>query len=481
VGDSEVYRNRYEKTATALIAVQRALEHHQHHQPLGVSVGDFLRDYAMLANASPEIFTRIWEDPFSYFWARRAYELVGVSLQPAEVPYELQRYCVAIGASNPREALTLHLQQFKRFLVALDLMTGATRRFDQPLVLNLPASIPGTPYSILGTGPIRVVGVVPGALEVEHSGRILRLASDADVTDSQTPRIVRRPTIQYGDLELTLKPETFCLPSVGPAAALFNIPAEFQQQQIPILEHGLALIRRHHPEAFQHMSDLIKVIAMKPPAAGDYSNVSLSDFPGAFILSALPQPYWIADSLIHELYHNRMFFITEDEPVFADSEPDGDADDPGEFYSPWRTDLRPLSGLLHALYVYTEVCKFWFSVWQSGETNGPLRAYVQDQAVRWMSAIKIGAHQLRKRTAFTEFGEALFTEMEKEVASLSVLYRTMGLSREAPAMLVHPNGEIVIGGTDGRQRLLSIMDTIRQHQSRYDIHQQCTDLDAILN
>ncbi len=475
-GNSGIYRSRYEKTATALIAVQRALEDRR---PLGGAEEEFFDDYAVVATASPELFTTIWEDPFSYFWTRRSYELVGLRLLPTDVPYELRRYCLAIGASNPREALKLHLQEFKRFVIALDLMTGATRRFQEPLELKLPASIPGTPYSILGAGPVRIVGVASGALEVEHSGRTLRLAPDDGVGDSQTPRLITRPSIQLGDLEFTLKPETFCLPGVGPAEALLNIPEEFQQQQIPLLKRALALVERHQPDAFRQMGDLIKVIAMKPPMAGDYSNVSLSDFPGALILSAVPEPYWVADSLIHELYHNRMFFITEEEPVFADAEPDGDADDPGELYSPWRTDLRPPSALLHAQYVYTQVCKFWFSVWQSGETNGLRKAYVEDQAVRWISTIKIGAHQLRKRTAFSESGDALFTEMEKEVASLSALYRTMGLSPGAPATLVRPDGEIVVGGTDG-QRALSIMDTIRQHQERYDSHRQCADLDAIL-
>src|SRR5208337_2492872 len=109
----------------------------------------------------------------------------------------------------------------------------------------------------------------------------------------------------------------------------------------------------------------------------------------------------------------------------------------------------PLSGILHAFYVYTSVCKFWFSVWQSGETNGSRRAYVEDQAVRWISAIRIGAQQLRTRARFTEFGAALFKEMEHEVASLSAVGRTLGLSALAPAMLVLPGGDIVIGGTDG--------------------------------
>jgi HEXXH motif-containing protein len=476
--DNGAYRLRYEKTATALVAVQRALESHR---PLAGAEDEFLELYGVILSAEPEVFTRIWEDPFSYFWARRAYELVGLCLKPTDVPFELRRYCLAIGASDPHEALKLHLQDFKKFVIALEMITRGTRRFREPLDVTLPVSIPGTPYSILGRGRVQVVGVAGTSLDIAEAERIVRLVAGSGRMDSDAPRLVERPFIRYGGVELILKPETFCLPGLGTADVLRDVPEEFQKQQVPLVEQALALLNRHQPETLRQLGDLIKVIGLKPAMSGEFSNVSLSDLPGAFVLSAIQEPYWIADSLIHEFFHNRLFFITEEEPIFTDVEADDDGDSPGEFYSPWRTDLRPLSGVLHALFVYTEVCKFWFSVWQSGETDGMRRAYVEDQALRWMSAIKIGAHQLRKLARFTEFGAALFKEMEREAESLWVAGATLGLSPTAPAMLVRPDGNFVLGGVDKTGRTLSIMDTIRQHQERFDTHRQCADLDSILN
>jgi hypothetical protein len=98
-----------------------------------------------------------------------------------------------------------------------------------------------------------------------------------------------------------------------------------------------------------------------------------------------------------------------------------------------------------------------------------------------MYAIRIGAHQLRARARFSEFGAALFKEMEKEAESLWATGSTLGLTPSAPAMLVHPDGNFVVGGVDKTGRTLSIIDTIRQHQERHDLHRQCADLDAILN
>jgi len=55
----------------------------------------------------------------------------------------------------------------------------------------------------------------------------------------------------------------------------------------------------------------MRVIAFNSPTEGSFPNVSFSDLPGAFILSAVREPYWLADALIHELLHNRLFFINE--------------------------------------------------------------------------------------------------------------------------------------------------------------------------
>ncbi len=46
---------------------------------------------------------------------------------------------------------------------------------------------------------------------------------------------------------------------------------------------------------------------------------------------------WLADALIHELLHNRLFFIIER----------GEGAEPSEFYSPWRDDSN--DGNLYAL------------------------------------------------------------------------------------------------------------------------------------
>jgi HEXXH motif-containing protein len=465
--DLEVYRRHSEKTATALIAVQRAL---RDRRPLAGGEEEFLALCDDLVAADPEIFTIIWEDPFSYFWTRLAYELTGWCLNPAPLPATVEKYCAAIGTEDAHRALALHLEEFKKFILALEMKTSARRRFEHPLMIALPFSIPGTEYSVLGRGSIEVRGIDAGQLEVAYRGISMRLNADQAEVDVETPWLVRRPMVRFEDVEICLKPETFCLPSID-TRALLDVPVEYQAQQIPLLRDALALIARHQPDELDHLREMLRVIAFKPPTIGDYSNVSLSDLPGASIVSALNEPCWMADALIHEMLHNRLFFILDSDEIL-DGVPEGE--EVGAFYSPWRDDLRPLSGLLHAVYVYIGVCKFWFAVWKSGAR----RDYAQDQAVRAALSLKVGTTQLRRHATFTDAGIGLFAEMEREVDALLVTMRELNLSLHAPAVVARADGQIVPFDKTGRA--MSILDSILEHEAKYDTARQCSDLKSLL-
>jgi HEXXH motif-containing protein len=471
--DTGPYQQRYEKTATALMAVERALHLRR---PLRGGEDEFLALCAYLAAAPPETFTTIWEDPFSYFWARLAYELTGWCLNPEPLPEVLSSYCASLGTDDPHRALALHLEEFKKCIIALGLISGAHRRFDRPLRTKLPFSIPGTRFSMLGQGWIEVIGSSGTMLEVAHNGKSLQLSAEAAASDPDLPRMVECPLLRDKELEIKLKPETFNLPGLDSARGFRGLPENYQLQQTELLRDALTLLERHQPATLEHMRELVQVIAFKPPGADEYSNVSFSDLPGAFILSAVRHPYWIADGLIHELLHNRLFFILDGGEILESVRETAER---SEFYSPWRDDLRPLSGLLHAVYVYIGVGKFWHAVCASGEATGTQRQYVEDQAVRAVLQLKIGIAQLGSHAMFTESGIGLFRELERDVDGLAASMRALNLSPSAPATIARADGQIVpLNGKDGQR--FSILESIHAHEEQYDVHRQC-DLKSILN
>jgi HEXXH motif-containing protein len=73
-------------------------------------------------------------------------------------------------------------------------------------------------------------------------------------------------------------------------------------------------------------------------------------------------PGWlkIGEVLAHEFAHNELNLYQESNHVFRD-------DPERRFYSPWRSDPRPLNGLFHGIYSFWHVAEFFRCSLQSGE------------------------------------------------------------------------------------------------------------------
>jgi len=78
-----------------------------------------------------------------------------------------------------------------------------------------------------------------------------------------------------------------------------------------------------------------------------------ADLTGVIFLSEALDHVLLAEAVVHEFYHGVLNSILKTEPLFDETES-------GEtFYSPWRDDPRPLRGLLHAIYVFSGVARFY--------------------------------------------------------------------------------------------------------------------------
>ena len=63
------------------------------------------------------------------------------------------------------------------------------------------------------------------------------------------------------------------------------------------------------------------------------------------------QAYDLADSLLHEYRHQKLYLLERIAPVVEPTT--------RKVVSPWRQDLRPPSGLFHAIFVFVELRRFW--------------------------------------------------------------------------------------------------------------------------
>ena len=78
-----------------------------------------------------------------------------------------------------------------------------------------------------------------------------------------------------------------------------------------------------------------------------------ADLTGVIFLSEALDHVLLAEAVVHEFYHGVLNSILKTEPLFDETE------STETLYSPWRDDPRPLRGLLHAIYVFSGVARFY--------------------------------------------------------------------------------------------------------------------------
>jgi uncharacterized protein len=147
------------------------------------------------------------------------------------------------------------------------------------------------------------------------------------------------------------------------------------------------------------------------PSAHPDKAVSFSDnsVPGALYVSVRRGGGWIgvydlADSIIHEHRHQKLYLLQAQAPIVAVDAP--------LVRSPWRDDLRPPSGLFHAVFVFCGLLRFWQHVSQAGEAG--IRDYACSEVVRISDRLN-EAFPTLLNTALTATGRKLVHLLAEEV------------------------------------------------------------------
>jgi HEXXH motif-containing protein len=456
--DTGVYRRRLEKSAAALIAVQRSIRSESHRVP---GADEFLKLYEWLARADAECFTRIWSDPVAYYWVRRTVHFLA-AIHGAPLGTLEQAYCAEVGVSGPIEALRIHLGKFKRFVLGAAMISGADVAFTEPYTATIPLSLPGTGLNLGGSGRVTMRGVRRGKI---------------DAIDEEL-QVLTCPTVEVGGFCLTLNPILFNLPGLGFGGEWTTMPLEFQARHSELVAEALSAIARLQPETFSHFGQAIRAVALKPAREGNFGSISSSELPGAFVCSVPCDSYELAATFIHEFHHNRLYYLEETGPFF---EPATEDEFEGEnHYSPWRETLRPLHGLLHALYVYLPVFHFWAAAVREGGLIGPRLAYAKDQLGRIPFQLRVGVNQLRRHAKFTAFGSMLFEQMARETTDTELEAGGLGVSLDTPAMSLRAGGIFRPTMREGDSRQMTIGETLRAHLERSDIRGECGEEKAFL-
>ena len=460
--DVDVHRRRLEKSALALIALGRALAQER---SLAPGIDRFLNLLDEVSGAEPEHFTRVWSDPVAYFWVRRAVHFLA-SCRGEPLGTVERAYCAELGAESPARALELHLEEFKRFALAIALVSGDEIVFSEPYVAALPLAIPGTDLVISGGERATIAGARGAGIELLDPRRTIGIES----AGPEGVRVERCPTVSVGDSRVFLNPARFRLPGLGFPIGWTGLPLEFQSRYRPAVVDALDTIRRLQPETFAQLEQALHTVALRPND-GTFFNLSASELPGSFVCTVPSDAYVLASTFIHELHHNTLFAIEEAGPFLEAGERD---EVEGEnHYSPWVETLRPLHGILHAVYVFLPVFRFWCGVIDEGPLGEGRLAHANEQVARIPVQLRIGVNQLRRHARFTRLGSTLFDEMAAKVTEAEDTARAMGATLRTEVIGISPSGALRPVRVNGRP--LTVAEAMLDHLTKTDVHGECVE------
>ena len=115
----------------------------------------------------------------------------------------------------------------------------------------------------------------------------------------------------------------------------------------------------------------------------------------------------IADTLVHEFYHNKLNLLLELNPILNNFN-SGD-----DYFSPWRKVPRPMWGILHGCYANYGIIRFWhgFLANLTGHYNVKEKSKIEAGCIKMAVALQIGAHSLSRYAEPTLAGKLFIDKL----------------------------------------------------------------------
>jgi uncharacterized protein len=180
-----------------------------------------------------------------------------------------------------------------------------------------------------------------------------------------------------------------------------------------LIQQALKIIDEFNPALLDEIKKISPVILfIQDPMAHPEKFVSFSDnvVPGALYVCirhslGFADPYDLADSIIHEHRHQKLYLLENFQKVIVSDVP--------YVSSPWREEPRPVSGLFHAVFVFYELQKFWYFVYQNSDlvtSQKALREYQKD-----LEMLAEGISTLYN-CRFTKIGSNLLNRINQDIS-----------------------------------------------------------------
>jgi HEXXH motif-containing protein len=343
--------------------------------------------------ADPAVFRTVLLDPQVGVWA-------------ASLVRRLSRPDPTATSGEP--PLRVELGFLGQLAAAVFIAAGADFRARVP-VRDGRVFLPGLGRATVGGDPWGTAEVWghDGAVRVAAGGVTVTLPDERE-NDAPGWEGQRRLRAKHGGVTLTL-----VLDDLGPYAPVPALTAsgrlssaQFASWQRWVSRMWTVLVDEHPVSARALAAGLRSVVPLPRGERLRARAASSSDAFGCLLLSEPDEdeavlPAQLGVAVLHEFRHtllNGLIFLT---PLFEECDE--------VLYAPWRDDPRPLGGLVHGVYAFSGVARYW-------RTRGVEEGLAGFEYALWRSAVRTVLGSLREHRALTPLGHALIDGLDEQTA-----------------------------------------------------------------
>lgn len=191
---------------------------------------------------------------------------------------------------------------------------------------------------------------------------------------------------------------------------------------------GYEEIRSVWPEMEFNISTLIRTVhVINSPYPDRHMSCTSDQFFGSILLSQ-GNEFLIAEALVHEYSHNILNMVIKSGDIFDGPPPMDEI-----YYSPWREDARHISGVLHAVFVFTNVSHLLDKLSIKYPANHYLTARKLDNLFR----LELGIEVLKDYNFSKSLANIIIKELQEEIDLLKIKYAEFDRSLLIESQLNH--------------------------------------------
>ncbi|MEV0718404.1 HEXXH motif domain-containing protein [Asanoa sp. NPDC050611] len=167
------------------------------------------------------------------------------------------------------------------------------------------------------------------------------------------------------------------------------------------------LLMRHLPERAAELGAGLRTLVPLVEDGQSARSATIRHAFGVFGLTRPPSAAEFAVTAVHEFQHSKL-------SAMLDLVPMSDASDRGRYFAPWRTDPRPLPGLLQGVYAFVGVA----DTWRALRAVDGLTSEAERQFATARMQVHTGLTSIERSPALTSAGRELVGHLRERTEAL---------------------------------------------------------------